>query len=67
MNENRTNDFEDAPPKNESGHQPERAVKLAPGAPLAASRKVIRPRSAWLLGVSALVPLGERCIRRLTA
>ena len=57
MNENQTNDFEDAPPKNESDHQPELAVKSAPGAPLAASHKVIRPRSVWLLGLSALVPL----------
>jgi len=54
---NQTNDFEDAPPKNESDHQPELAVKSPPGAPLAASHKVGRPRSVWLLGLSALLPL----------
>ena len=51
---NRTNDFEDVPPKND---QPETATKLPPGAPPAVSHKLIRPRSLWLLGLGALLPL----------
>jgi RND family efflux transporter MFP subunit len=51
---NRTNDFEDVPPKND---QPETATKPPLGAPPAVSHKLIRPRSLWLLGLGALLPL----------
>jgi RND family efflux transporter MFP subunit len=55
---NRTDDFEDLPPNVEKmDDQPETATKPPPGAPPAASHKVIRPRSLWLLGLSALLPL----------
>jgi RND family efflux transporter MFP subunit len=59
MNEmNRTNDIEDVPPNDEKrDDQPETATKPPPGAPPVASHKVIRPRSLWLLGLSALLPL----------
>jgi RND family efflux transporter MFP subunit len=55
---NRSNDVEDLPPNVEKmDDQPETATKPPPGAPPAASHKVIRPRSLWLLGLSVLLPL----------
>jgi RND family efflux transporter MFP subunit len=55
---NRSNDVEDLPPNVEKmDDQSETATKPPPGAPPAASHKVIRPRSLWLLGLSVLLPL----------
>ncbi len=53
---NRTNDFEDLPPKEGHGEQLERAAKPGSGAP-PKSHKAIRPRRLWLLGLGALLPL----------
>jgi RND family efflux transporter MFP subunit len=56
MNVNRTNDFEDLPPKEGHGEQPEHAAKPPAGAP-PTSHKAARPRRLWLLGLAALLPL----------
>jgi RND family efflux transporter MFP subunit len=58
MNEvNRTNDFEDLPPKDERDDQPKPTSQPPAGAPLATSHKAIRPRTLWLLGLGALLPI----------
>jgi len=54
---NRTNDFEDLPPKDGWNDQPEPAAKPPAGAPQATTHKAIRPRGLWLLGLGAVVPL----------
>jgi RND family efflux transporter MFP subunit len=51
---NRTNDFESVLPK-ERDDQLAPAAKPPAGTPPAASHKVIRPRSLWLLGLGALL------------
>ena len=53
---NRTNDIEDLPPKHEPDGQPEPAKPPAV-APTVTSNKAIRPRTFWLLGLCALLPL----------
>jgi RND family efflux transporter MFP subunit len=57
MNVNRTNDFEDLPPKDNPDDQPERAAKPLAGTSPATSHKAIRPRGLWLVGLGALLPL----------
>jgi RND family efflux transporter MFP subunit len=54
---NRTNDFEDLPLKNEPDDQSGPATRPTAGALPQTSRRAIRPRSAWLLGFTALLPL----------
>ena len=53
---NRTNDFEDLPPKDEPDDQPKPAAKAPAGTP-PATTNAIRPRRLWLLGLGALLPL----------
>jgi RND family efflux transporter MFP subunit len=54
---NRTNDFEDLPPKDERDDEPKPTAQPPAGAPLATSHKAIRPRGLWLLGLGALLPI----------
>jgi RND family efflux transporter MFP subunit len=54
---NRTNSFENLPPKNETDAMPEPATKPPAGAPPATGHKPIRPRALWLVGLAALLPL----------
>jgi len=53
---NRIHDIEDLPPKHERDDQPEPARPQA-SAPSATDHKPIRPRTLWLLGLVALLPL----------
>ena len=54
----RTDDFENVSPNDKKREdEPETATESPPCAPPAVSHKVIRPRSLWLLGLGALLPL----------
>jgi len=53
---NRTHEIEDLPPKHERDAQPEPARRQA-AAPTAPSHKAVRPRTLWLFGLGALLPL----------
>jgi RND family efflux transporter MFP subunit len=54
---NRTDDFEDLPPKDERDDQPKPTAQPPTGAPLERGHKAVRPRTLWLLGLGVLLPL----------